>query len=88
MPPSAAAENGPAPRRPLLSRLTVPASALLWGLQVSFLVPSLALLLVALYSASAGEVGTVLAIYNAGGFVATLLLPAYADRKGDLGAAS
>jgi SET family sugar efflux transporter-like MFS transporter len=34
-----------------------------------------------LYGATTAEVGWVLGIYNAGGFVASLLLPAYADRK-------
>lgn len=66
-----------------MQRLLVPGAALLWGLQFSFLNPALALLLVTLYHASAGQVGTVLAIYNASGFVASLLLPAYADRKHD-----
>ena len=64
-----------------MKRLLVPSAALLWGLQFAFLNPALALLLVALYDASAGEVGTVLAVYNASGFVASLLVPAHADRQ-------
>jgi len=61
----------------------VPSAALLWGLQFAFLNPALALLLVALFHATTGQVGGVLAVYNASGFVASLLLPAYADRRGD-----
>ena len=65
------------------TRLLVPSSALLWGLQRAFLNPALALILVNLYGATTAEVGWVLAIYNASGFVASLLLPAYADRRHD-----
>src|SRR3954470_10499201 len=61
-------------------RLLVPSAALLWGLQFAFLNPALALLLVTLFDATPGQVGTVLAVYNASGFIASLLLPAYADR--------
>jgi MFS transporter, SET family, sugar efflux transporter len=61
----------------------VPSAALLWGLQFAFLNPALALLLVALFDATPGEVGWVLVIYNASGFVASLVLPAYADRTDD-----
>ena len=32
-----------------MQRLLVPSAALLWGLQIAFLVPSLALILVTLY---------------------------------------
>ena len=66
-----------------MKRLLVPSSALLWGLQLAFLSPALALILVNLYGASTAEVGLVLGIYNAGGFLAALLLPAYADKKQD-----
>lgn len=66
-----------------MRRWLVPSTALLWGLQVAFLSPALALILVNLYGASTAQVGWVLAIYNASGFVASLLLPAYADRKHD-----
>ncbi len=61
----------------------MPSSALLWGLQIAFLSPALALILVELYGATTAEVGWVLAIYNASGFVFSLLIPAYADRKQD-----
>jgi len=64
-------------------RLLVPSAALLWGLQFAFLNPALALVLVALFDATPTEVGWVLAIYNASGFIASLVLPAYADRKAD-----
>ena len=66
-----------------MNRLLVPSSALLWGLQASFLSPALALIMVSLYGASTAEVGWVLSIYNASGFVFALLLPAWADRHGD-----
>jgi SET family sugar efflux transporter-like MFS transporter len=64
-------------------RVLVPSAALFWGLQFAFLNPALALLLVTLFDATAAEVGWVLAVYNASGFVASLVLPAYADRKED-----
>lgn len=63
-------------RRPLL-----PLTSLLWGLQFSFLSPTLALVLVSLYDATAGEVGVTLALYNAAGFVVSLVVPAWADRR-------
>ncbi|WP_205705806.1 MFS transporter [Kineococcus indalonis] len=66
-----------------MRRLLIPSAALLWGLQIAFLNPALALLLVALYGASAGQVGVVLAVYNAGGLIASLLVPAHADRRGE-----
>jgi SET family sugar efflux transporter-like MFS transporter len=68
---------------PNLKRFLIPSAALLWGLQFAFLNPALALLLVALFDATAAEVGWVLAVYNASGFVASLVLPTYADRKGN-----
>jgi SET family sugar efflux transporter-like MFS transporter len=68
---------------PTVKRLLIPSAALLWGLQFAFLNPALALLLVALFDATAAEVGWVLAVYNGSGFVASLVLPAYADRKGN-----
>jgi len=64
-------------------RLLVPGSALLWGLQFAVLVPALALLLVSLYDATPAEVGWVLAVYNGAGFVAALVVPSWADRRGD-----
>jgi MFS transporter, SET family, sugar efflux transporter len=66
---------------PKVKRLLIPSAALLWGLQFAFLNPALALLLVALFDATAAEVGWVLAVYNGSGFVASLVLPSYADRK-------
>jgi SET family sugar efflux transporter-like MFS transporter len=66
-----------------MKRLLVPSAALLWGFQFAFLNPALALLLVALFNATPAEVGWVLAVYNASGFVASLLVPAYADRAND-----
>jgi SET family sugar efflux transporter-like MFS transporter len=68
---------------PSAKRALIPSAALLWGLQFAFLNPALALLLVALFDATAGEVGWVLAVYNASGFVASIVLPAYADRRQD-----
>ncbi|GIF20669.1 SET family sugar efflux transporter-like MFS transporter [Actinoplanes tereljensis] len=58
-------------------------AALLWGLQFALLNPALAVLLVEVFDASAGEVGVVLAVYNGSGFIASLVLPAYADRRRD-----
>jgi len=66
-----------------VKRILVSSSALFWGLQFAFLNPVLALLLVALFDATPGEVGWVLTVYNASGFVASLLVPAYADRRDD-----
>ncbi len=54
-----------------------------WGLQFAFLNPVLALLLVTLYDATTADVGWVLAVYNAGGFVASLVIPGWADRTGN-----
>jgi MFS transporter, SET family, sugar efflux transporter len=68
---------------PNVKRLLVPSAALLWGLQFAFLNPALALLLVTLFDATPAEVGWVLAVYNASGFVASIVLPAFADRKGN-----
>lgn len=59
------------------------AASLLWGLQFSLLNPAIALLLVSLYGASAQQVGWVLAIYNASGFIASIVIPAWADRRRD-----
>lgn len=66
-----------------MNRLLIPSTALLWGLQFAFLSPTLALILVTLFDASATEVGWVLSIYNVSGFIATLIVPAYADRRRD-----
>lgn len=64
-----------------MNPLLIPSSALLWGLQFAFLNPVLALLLVSLFNATAADVGWVLAVYNASAFLASLLVPAYADRR-------
>jgi SET family sugar efflux transporter-like MFS transporter len=64
-------------------RMLVPSSALLWGLQLAFINPALALIMTNLFGATTAEVGWVLAIYNTGGFIASLLVPAYADKKHD-----
>lgn len=64
-----------------MNRLLVPTSALMWGLQIAFLSPSLALILSTLYGAGTTEIGWVLAIYNASGFLASLVVPAWADRR-------
>lgn len=66
-----------------MRRLLVPSSALLWGLQLAFLSPALALILVNLYGATTAEVGWVLSIYNGSGFLAALLLPGWADRRNE-----
>lgn len=64
-------------------KLLTSSSALLWGLQFAFLNPVLALLLVGLFDATPADVGWVLAVYNAGGFVASLVIPGWADRTGN-----
>ena len=64
-----------------MKRLTTSSSALLWGLQFAFLNPVLALLLVTLFHATSAQVGGVLAVYNAGGFIASLVIPGWADRS-------
>lgn len=61
--------------------LLVTSSALFWGLPFAILNPVLALLLVGLYDASATDVGWVLGLYNASGFLAALVIPAWADRS-------
>ena len=65
----------------MLARLLVPAPALLWGLHFALLSPALALILATLYDASTADIGWSLAVYNAGGFLASLLIPAWADRR-------
>ena len=65
----------------MTARLLVPSSALLWGLHFALLSPALAIILAALYDASTADIGWSLAVYNAGGFVASLVIPAWADRR-------
>lgn len=64
-------------------RFLTSASALFWGLQFAFLNPTIAVLLVSLYGATQGEVGLVLAVYNAAGFLAAIAVPVLADRRSD-----
>nr|WP_255719860.1 MFS transporter [Brachybacterium sp. ACRRE] len=66
-----------------VSRCLIPASALVGGLQLALLNPVIALLLSALFGADPGQVGLVLAIMNASGFLAALVIPAWADRRRD-----
>lgn len=64
------------------SRLLIPTSSLLWGLQFALLTPALALILATLYDASTADIGWTLTVYNTGGFLAAIALPAWADRRG------
>jgi SET family sugar efflux transporter-like MFS transporter len=64
-----------------MRRVLIPTAALVGGLQLALLNPVIALLLSALYGATPGQVGLVLAIMNASGFVAAIVLPAWADRR-------
>jgi SET family sugar efflux transporter-like MFS transporter len=64
-------------------RVLWPVSAWFWALQFAVLNPVLAVLLVGLYGATDGQVGPALCAYNVGGFLASLLIPAAADRRGD-----
>lgn len=74
--------TGNADERP--SGLFVPRSAALWwGLQFAFFNPALALLLSSKFEASSGHVGLGIAVYNASGFVAALVIPLIADRRGE-----
>ena len=66
-----------------MRRLLTPSAALLWGLQFALLNPVLAVLLTGVFGATGAQVGGALAVYNASGFVAALIVPAYADRKND-----
>lgn len=63
-----------------MNRIVQMASALFWGLQFAFLIPSLALMLSSLYRASSGQIGVVLMVYNAVGFLVAIAIPAWADR--------
>jgi SET family sugar efflux transporter-like MFS transporter len=58
-----------------VKRLLVPSAALLWGLQLAFLSPALALVLVTLFDATTAEVGWVLSVYNISGLLARSLCP-------------
>jgi SET family sugar efflux transporter-like MFS transporter len=54
-----------------------------WGLQFGLLNPMLALALATLLHANNAQVGIALALYNASGFVGSLVVPTWADRKGN-----
>lgn len=77
------AAAGAAERAIPSDRILWPVSAWFWALQFAVLNPLLALLLVSLYDATVAEVGLALGAYNVGGFVASLLIPAAADRNRD-----
>ncbi len=64
-----------------MKRLMVPSASLLWGLQFALLNPVIGLLLVNLYGASPADVGWALMAYNIAGFVSSLVLPTWADRR-------
>jgi len=61
-------------------RILWPVSAWFWALQFAVLNPILAVLLVSLYGATDSQTGLALGAYNIGGFLASLLIPAAADR--------
>jgi SET family sugar efflux transporter-like MFS transporter len=56
-------------------------AAFAWGLQFAFFNTALALLLSTLLHASNAQVGLALALYNASGFVASVVIPVLADRR-------
>ncbi|MGN8050879.1 MFS transporter [Curtobacterium sp. 22159] len=64
-------------------RLLWPTAAWFWGLQFAVLNPLLAVLLVTVTGATPTQAGWVLGAYNVAGFVASLVIPALADRSGD-----
>lgn len=64
-----------------MRRGLVPLAALVWGMQYAFLLPVVGLLLVNLYGASPADVGWALMVYNIAGFVSSLILPTWADRR-------
>lgn len=79
-------DDSPATTTPPLlhrERLLWPTAAWFWALQFAVLNPLLAVLLVTAYGATPTQVGLVLGAYNTGGFVASLVIPAAADRTGD-----
>lgn len=57
-------------------------AAFAWGLQFAFLNTALALLLSTLLHATVGQVGLALALYSASGFIASIVIPVWADRRG------
>jgi SET family sugar efflux transporter-like MFS transporter len=58
-------------------------AAWFWALQFAVLNPLLAVLLVSLYGATIAQAGLALGVYNVGGFVASFVIPAVADRRRD-----
>lgn len=59
------------------------AASLVWSLQFALLSPSLALFLSSSLGADEGQVGLVLALFNASGFISSLLIPMLADRRNE-----
>lgn len=66
-----------------MRRLLIPGAALFGGLQLALLNPVIALLLAGIYDASPGEIGLILALMNTTGFASSVLIPAWADRRGE-----
>jgi SET family sugar efflux transporter-like MFS transporter len=62
--------------------LLVSTAALTWGLQFAFFNPALALVLAGPFGATDAQIGLALALYNASGFVCSLVIPMIADRRG------
>ncbi|MHA7984374.1 MFS transporter [Rathayibacter sp. CAU 1779] len=62
--------------------LLVPTAALTWGLQFAFFNPALALVLAGPFGATDAQIGLALALYNASGFICSLVIPMIADRTG------
>lgn len=58
-------------------------AALCGGLQGAFFGPALAMILVTLHAATDAQVGLILTVNYAGAFLAGLVLPSWADRRGD-----
>jgi SET family sugar efflux transporter-like MFS transporter len=77
----AAPETTPGPRA--FGLPVAPTAALAWGLQSAFFNPALALILADRFGASDGQIGLALALYNASGFVCSLVIPVLADRRTD-----
>lgn len=73
------ASQPPSPYR----RNAVRAVAFLWGTQLAFLSPALALLLASLFHASTVQIAIVLALYNSACLFTSWLIPRWADRHGD-----
>lgn len=70
----------PTPRRGI--GFLTQGAAFAWGLQFAFLNAALALLLSTLLHATVAQVGLALALYNASGFIASIVIPVWADRRG------